>query len=166
MHIKHPTFAVMSPSSQPSDGALQSSPQTTAVLTCGGAGVDGPDGAGVVNAFVVIANDVLVLAPAVLLEAAGVLVPTDTVLPEVADDGVVEVPMALDDVSASVDDNALMPLVEAAGASIDVLEGSGDVIAPPVLLNDATVLLPTDMASACKDFESGHCERAFGLVEF
>jgi len=106
-------------------------------------GVDGPDGAGVVNAFVVIACDVLMLAPAVLLEAAGVLVPTDTVLLEVAGDGVVEVPMALDDVSTSMDDDALMLLVEAAGASIDVLEGIGDVITPPVLLDDATVLLPT-----------------------
>ena len=78
-----------------------------------------------------------------LLEVAGVLVPTDTVLPEVAGDGVVEVPMALDDVSASVDDDAVMLLVEAAGASIDVLEGISDVIASPVLLDDVTVLLPT-----------------------
>ena len=113
------------------------------MLTCRGAGVGGVDGAGVVNASVVIANDVLVLAPAVLLEAAGVLVPTDTVLLEVAGDGVIEVPMAIDDVSASVDDDAVMLFVEAAGASIDVLEGIGDVIAPPVLLDDATVLLPT-----------------------
>jgi len=142
MHIKHPLFAVKLPSSQPSDGALKPSPHTTAVLTCRGAGVDGPDGAGVVNASVVIANDVLVLAPAVLLEAAGVLVPTDTVLLEVAGDGVVEVPMAIDNVSASVDDDAVMLLVEAAGASIDVLEGIGDVIAPPLPLDDATVLLP------------------------
>jgi len=142
MHIKHPLFAVKLPSSQPSDGALKPSPHTTAVLTCRGAGVDGPDGAGVVNASVVIANDVLVLAPAVLLEAAGVLVPTDTVLLEVAGDGVVEVPMAIDNVSASVDDDAVMLLVEAASASIDVLEGIGDVIAPPLPLDDATVLLP------------------------